>query len=188
MAFDPRNILIAGTGELNVAPELTTLPTTLDGTLDPAFVGVGYSTEDGAKFTDSKSTNAVRPWQSFYPVRYHVTERDAMIETTLLEWNSATTLLAFGGGEITEVNPGEFTYTPPPPETIDVRAVVLDIVDGAVRYRWCIARAFVTSNTESDFAKTGPALLPVTLMAMANGDEDPWFFITNAENMAPVGS
>lgn len=188
MAFEPRNIVVAGTGEIHVAPEGTTLPTTLEGALDPAFVSLGYNTEDGAKFTDSKSTEAIRPWQSFYPVRYHITEKDAMIETTLLEWKASTVLLAFGGGEITEPQPGEYRYAPPPPETIDVRAVVLDIVDGSTKYRWAIARSFVTSNTESDFAKTGPALLPVTLMALANGDQDPWFFITNAADMAPVGS
>ena len=75
----PGEIIIAGTGTIYHAIEGTPLPAYLTDALDPAFLAVGFTTEDGAKFTDEKSTNQVRPWQSFYPVRTHITERSAMV-------------------------------------------------------------------------------------------------------------
>jgi len=167
-------IVIAGTGRLYVAPEGTTLPTSIDSALDGAFVDLGYLTEDGAKFTDGKTTNDVRPWQSFYPVRVHITEREAMLEFTLMWWNRLTVETSFGGGTWSEPSPGAYRYSPPSPETLAVNAFVLDAVDGDRHYRVTLPRGFVTSNTESTFAKTGPALLPLTITVLANGESDPW--------------
>lgn len=188
MTLVTENIVIGGTGRIYTAPEGTPLPTHLTAPLDAAFVDTGYTTDDGAKFTDGKTTNDVRPWQSFYPVRTHVTEREGMIEFTMLEWKAENIVLAYGGGGFTEPQPGEFRYHPPSPETLDIRAVVLDVVDGDRNFRFSIARAFVTSNTESDFTKSGPSLLPVTLMVLANGDEDPWNADSDDPSWAPVAS
>lgn len=174
MALDAAEIIIGGTGRLYAGPEGTPLPDSLSDALNAAFADLGYTTDDGAKFTDEKTTNDVRPWQSFYPVRVHITERSAMLEFTLLQWNQATMGLAFGGGTFTEPAPGEYRYNPPSPETLAVNALVLDIADGDRNFRLTVPRGFVTSNTESTFAKTGPALLPITFTVLANGEEQPW--------------
>ena len=186
--LDPSNILIGGTGRLYVAPEDTPMPLYLSDALDPAFVDLGYITDDGAKFMDGKTTNDVRPWQSFYPVRVHVTERTGSLEFSLLEWKSDTMIFAFGGGGFTEPQPGQFRYHPPSPEDLAINAVVLDVTDGDKHYRWGIARSFVTSNTESTLAKSGPALLPITLTFLANGEEDPWTFDTDVDAFEPAAS
>ncbi len=174
MSLQTDEILIGGTGRLYTAPEGTELPQYLSEALDGDFVDVGYLTDDGAKFTDSKSTNSVRPWQSFYPVRVHITERSAMLEATLLQWNAENMVLAFGGGGFTQPRPNEYRYHPPSPETLAVVALVLDVQDGDRNFRFSVGRAFVTSNTESTFAKSGPALLPITFEILANGESDPW--------------
>lgn len=179
MGLDAQEIVVGGTGRVYVGDEGITLPSHLNETLDGGFVDLGYTTEDGGKFTDGKTTNDIRPWQSFYPVRVHVTEREAMLEFTLLQWNRATVELAFGGGTWTEPDPGVYRYTPPSPETLDVRAMVLDIADGVRNFRFTIPRGFVTSNTESTFAKTGPALLPITFTVLANDEGDPWTMDTD---------
>lgn len=177
--LDSSEIIIGGTGRIYVAPEGTSMPTHLSGTLGPLFVDLGYTTDDGAKFTDSKETNQVRPWQSFYPVRTHITERSGMIETSLLQWNMHTVSTAFGGGTFTEPVAGEFRYEPPAPEHLEVVCLVLDVADGDRNFRIGVPRAFVTSNTESTFAKSGPALLPVTFEVLANDEDSPWFIDTD---------
>ncbi len=186
--LDTAEIIIGGTGRLYAAPEGTTMPGYLTDTLDPDFADLGYITDAGAKFTDAKTTNSVRPWQSFYPVRVHVTEREAMIEATLLQWNAETIPVAFGGGGFTEPRAGEYRYEPPSPETLAVNALVLDVSDGDRNFRISIDRAFVTSNTESTFAKTGPALLPITFVVLANGELKPWRIDSDDPAWAPVAS
>lgn len=187
MSLTPQELIIAGNGTLYHAPEGTTLPTSLSDALDPAFQDVGYTTEDGAMFTDSKTTNSVRGWQSFYPVRTHITERSGMIETSLMQWNEPNMQLAYGGGAIVETTPGEYRYEPPEPEDLAVNALVLDIVDGDRNFRIVVARAFVTSDVESTFAKTGPALLPVTFEVLDAGTGvKPWTIDSDDPAWAPV--
>lgn len=188
MTLQTEEILIAGTGTLWIAPEGVTLPTHLTAALDPDFVEAGYLTDDGAKFTDGKTTNSVRPWQSFYPVRVHVTERTATLEVTFLQWNADNMIAAYGGGGFTQPRPGEYRYHPPSPDTLAVNALVLDMSDGERNFRICVGRAFVTSSVESTFAKTGPALLPTTYEILANGNEDPWTIDSDDPSFAPPAS
>ncbi len=189
MANTPQEIIIAGNGTLYSAPEGTPLPANLTDTLDPAFKDVGYMTEDGAQFTDSKTTNNVRAWQSFYPVRTHITERSGMIETSLMQWNEGNMVLAYGGGGIIEPVPGEYRYEPPEPEELAINALVLDMVDGDRNFRIVVARAFVTSDVESTFAKTGPALLPITFEVLdAGAGVKPWTIDSDDPAWAPVAT
>jgi hypothetical protein len=190
MTLSVDEIVIGGTGRLYVAPEGTPMPSYLSDALNAAFVDVGYITEDGAMFTDSKETNDVRPWQSFYPVRVHITERTATLEYTLMQWNEANLITAYGGGGVFENSPGggEFRYEPPEPDELAVNALVLDVTDGDRHFRVGVARAFVTSNTETTFAKTGPALLPITHAVLANSEEKPWFIDSDDPAWAPVAS
>jgi len=187
MPLDSAEIIVGGTGRLYAAPEGTPLPASLNAAI-PGFVDLGYTTEDGAKFTDSKTTNDIRAWQSFYPTRVHVTARSAMLEFTLLQWNEDTIPLAFGGGGFTVPAAGEYRYNPPSPETLAVNALVLDIADGTRNFRIVIPRGFVTSNTESTFAKTGPALLPITFTVLSNDDGNPWTIDSDDPTWAPDAS
>lgn len=185
----PGEIIIAGTGTIYHGPEGITLPSHLTDALDPDFLAVGFTTDDGAKFTDEKTTNQVRPWQSFYPVRTHITERSATVEATLLQWNEPNMILAYGGGGITEPQPGEYRYHPPAPEELAIVAIVIDFTDGDKEYRFCAGRCFVTSNTETTWAKTGPALLPITFEILApEGAGDPWTIDSNDPAFAPLAS
>ena len=186
--LDSAEIVIGGTGRIYAAPEGTPPPGFLTDTLDGAFADLGYTTDDGAKFTDGKTTNNIRPWQSFYPVRVHVTEREATLEFTLLQWNVDTIPLAFGGGGFVEPRSGEYRYIPPAPEALAINALVLDIEDGIRSFRISIPRGFVTSNTESTFAKSGPALLPITFTILANGDDAPWTIDSDDPSWTPATS
>lgn len=175
-ALDSDAIVIAGTATIQVAPAGTTMPESLSDDLDAAFVNLGYSTQDGVQFSDSKTVEGVTPHQSFYPVRRFVTARSSSAALSLLQWDADTVPLAFGGGAITEPSPGEFRFTPPEPDEIDERAVVIDIADGDRHIRIGIAKCMVSSNTESTFARTGPALLPLTFDVLATEGDAPFTF------------
>lgn len=185
--FDSAELIVAGTGNLYVAPEGTPIPSHLSETPNAAFVDLGYSTEDGVKFTDGKTVNRIRPWQSFYPARVHVTAREGMFETTLMQWNPDTMVAAFGGGGIIEPQPGEYRYEPPAPETLAVVALVIDLFDGTRSFRFCTSRAFVTSNVESSFTKSGPALLPITFEILAaDAGGNPWTLDSDDPAWEPI--
>lgn len=189
MANAPGEIIIAGTGTLYTAPEGTELPQYLSEALDNAFLEHGYLTEDGAKFTDDKTVNQVRAWQSYYPVRTHITEKSGMLEFTMMQWNEENMILAYGGGGVTEPQSGEFRYEPPEPEEVNVVAAVLDMTDGERNFRFTIGRCFVTSSVESTFAKSGPALLPISLEVLDDADNvKPWRYDTDDPTWAPVAS
>jgi hypothetical protein len=184
--LDADAIVIAGTATLYVAPAGTTMPASLSASLNAAFVELGYSTEDGVKFTDSKTVQGVRPHQSFYEVRRFVTERASSVEFSLLQWDADTVPLAFGGGSITSPAAGEYRYTPPDPEDIDERAVVIDITDGDRHFRIGIPKAMVSSSVESTFARTGPAMLPITLDVLGTDGTAPW--VIDSDDAAWNGS
>lgn len=191
MALDASELIVAGNGNVYIAPINTPLPDSIadvPGSLDAAFAQFGYTTEDGAKFTDSKDVNKVYPWQSFYPVRTHITQRSAMVEFTLMQWNTDTVDFAFGGGQMVVTDAGNFRYSPPSPETLDERTLVISALDGERAFAIVIPRGFVTSNTESTFAKTGPALLPISFEVLSADEEDPWYLLSDDEAWVPAGS
>lgn len=179
MPLDAQEILIAGTATISVAPAGTPMPESLGDALDAAFIDVGYTSEDGVVFADSKNVSGFRPHQSFYEVRRWVVSRASEARWTMAQWNTDNLIFAFGGGEVTEPVNNEFRYTPPSPETIDERAVVIDLVDGDKHYRIGIPKGMVSSNTESTLARTGPGLLPITFGALGEDGQDPWFFDTD---------
>lgn len=190
MTLDPKQIIIGGNQKVFVAPEGTTLPTDVTSALDAAFVDLGYTTEAGVKFSDNKTVGSVLPSQSFYSVRDFVTSREAMLDFILLQWNEDTVELAFGGGTWSQDSSGKYRYHPPAPEVLANNALVVDVTDGTRDFRIVVERAFVTSNTVSTFARTGPGELPITMKVLAPSvGPDPWNFLTDdAEAFAGFAS
>lgn len=188
MALNPEEIIIGGNHRVHVAPEGTTLPTSISDLLDGAFVDLGYTEQTGVKFTDTKTIGKVLPSQSFYPVRQYVQDREATVEFSLLQWNEESLILAFGGGTVTEPSVGKFRYHPPAPQSIGVSAMVVDIQDGTRNFRITIERGFVTSNTVSTFSRTAAGMLPITFSVLAPLGTDPWTFDTDDAIFGVLGS
>lgn len=184
---DRDQIVIPGKAKLYVAPVGSVMPDHLTDDVDPAFVSLGYTDDSGVKFSDMKTIAAFTPQQSFYAVRRWVTDRSCDLTAVLAEWDAKTIPLAFGGGVITEPSPGEFRYTPPDPEDLDERAMIVQVEDGEFTWQIGIPVGMVTSNTETTFAK-GPALLPITFSV--NGDDEgaPWFLDSDHPAMEDAAS
>lgn len=183
MALEASEILVGGTGSIAVAPVGTNLPTTVDESLDGAFAELGFTTEDGATFRDSKEIRPSTAWQSFYPIRRTVQSRTSEVETSLKQWNADTLQTAFGGGSVEDLGGGDFIYHPPAAAERNEQALVVTIQDGDELWRIVVPACEVTSNTESKFARTEDSALAVTFGVNGQGDEEPWYICTNSDAM-----
>jgi hypothetical protein len=181
-------IVVGANGSLWVAPVGTAAPADEVAVPGAGWVDLGYASEDGVTITDSKTLEKIPVWQLFYAARRIVTERDLALGFVLRQWNAANLKLAFGGGEVTEpvADSGSFKYTPPSPETIDERSLMLDWVDGTKHYRLVVVRGMVTDNVETNLVRTAAADLPITFGL--NGDDagDPWYLLTDDPAFAPA--
>jgi hypothetical protein len=163
---DSSETLVAVSGQVSVAPIGTALPTTTLGALNAAFVGLGFTTDDGVSFSVSRETTDIGAWQSFDPIRTLLTARAIQMTFSPQQWNENTVPLAFGGGSISGSTPN-FKYTPPSPEEgLDERALVLDLVDGDVNTRLVFPRGIVIDSVETTFSKGATAVLPITFKAL----------------------
>lgn len=170
---DASEILIAGTGQLYVAPWSTSLtlpeePGTVPGNgLSTAFVDVGYTTEDGVSLSLDRDSQSVMAWQSTRSVRRFNASQVESFTATLLQWNETNLALAFGGGEVTLTSADNYRYDFPEAGEVDERAVILDWVDDTRNYRLVIPRTIVIDSTEVALARTAPSTLPITFEAVA---------------------
>ena len=155
-------LVVAGNGQVYVAPVGTTLPTSPTAALNAAFVGLGYITEDGATVTVSPDIAEFNAWQSRSPIRREKTGQAVTVAFQLMQWDEDTVPLAFGGGAITG-SAGNWRYDLPADDAaLDERALVLDASDGTTHYRWVFPKGNVTEAVEAQFSRANPAVLPIT--------------------------
>ncbi len=193
MGKDVDEIVVGANGTVWVAPVGTAAPADEAEAPGAGWVDMGYTSEDGATLTDSKTLEQIPVWQLFYAARRIITERDLNVAVVLRQWSGEKVKLAFGGGEVTEPdvvgNPGKYKYTPPSPGEIDERAYMLDWVDGTKHYRLVIPRCMVTENVETNLVRTAAADLPITVGILGSDGVDPWYLLTDdpafAESVAP---
>lgn len=192
-------IVVGANGSVYLAPKGTALPDSISDPLNVAFVDAGYLTEDGVTFTDGKTLESVRAWQSLYDLRKIVTGKDAMASFSLMQWSGANVVLAFGGGDVEEVvapvgptpgpaAPGEYRYHPPAPELIDERILAIEWADGDKDYRLIFRRGMVSENVETNVTRSAAALLPITFAILGEDGFDPWILDTNDPAFADVAA
>jgi hypothetical protein len=188
MANDSDEILIGANGSIRVAPVGNTEPANIAAAWPAGWVDLGFASEDGVKVTDSKGLGQVDVWQSFYPARRFVTDRDMHAAFVLRQWNIPNVKLAFGGGTVTEdvADSGHFRYVPPDPEDLDEHALGIQWADGAKNYRLIIPRGIVTEDVETTLARSAPADLPITFGITAQDGDVPWFLLTDDPAFDPA--
>lgn len=187
MPADANEVVVGSNGKVYVAPAGTALPTNTATALNAAFKDVGYVSEDGVSFTDSKDLEDVEAWQSFYPIRKLITGKNMAVEFVMRQWNEDTIKVAFGGGTISRTA-GITTYRPPKPDDgLDYRAVVIEWYDGASTYRFVIPRCVIDGEVSPQVVRTAAADLPVSFAATPSGNPDgvtlsaePWYLVTSA--------
>jgi len=191
MPNNSAEITVGANGRVLVAPYSagTVWPTTVAAALPVAFVEVGYISEDGVTFTDSKNIADINAWQSFYPVRKIVQDKMSKIEAVMKQYNNDTVVAAFGGGTIS-VASGVVTYTPPLPGDINMLSMILEWTDGTDIYRLVIPRGMVTGEVSSKVSRTDAADLPISFEATPLSSPtagqlgtQPWYLLSNAAGM-----
>jgi hypothetical protein len=184
---DSTEVVVGANGRAFVGPPTATPPTDITDidTLDPDFIEVGFISEAGAKITDSKTVVNIEAWQSFYPIRRIVTGREFMVEFAMRQWNGDNVMFAFGGGTVSDTADG-FSYTPPDPETIDERAMILWWQDGTKQYLLYVPRGMATANTEAVLSRAAAADLAVTFSALSDGTDPAYTLFTDDPAFASV--
>lgn len=178
---DPDEIVVAGTGDLWIAPVGTALPATEVAALNGVYEKLGYTTEDGVTFQSSVEVQEFMAWQSISAVRRSRTSREDTISCQLEQWNDSNFMFAWGGGEITEPTPGHFKFTPPlDDDALEEKTLIVDFADGDKVYRWVVPRGTITEAVETVLSRSDMSVLPVGFKALQPADGSaPWQLLTN---------
>lgn len=170
MTLASSQVRVAGTGELYLAPVGTTLPTTASGEPDPAFIGYGYTNEDGVTLSKSVEREGVPAWQSSTPVRYLVTGQELTAQVTFLQSNEEILKLWLGSGDFATdggVAPDTgYRADVPVDPTGQQYAFMLEWKDGAITSRLLIPKVEITETGDVSLARQATAF-PVTFGALA---------------------
>ena len=186
-------IVVALDGSVHLAPAATALPTDLD-PLGVGYEDLGYQSSDGVTFSVTPNVENIDAWQSATPVRKIVTARTLTLGFTALQWNVSTFAAAYGGGEWSEItapappDPGVYRYDPPADEDdlVDYVAVV-EFVDGEKNYRLVVKQGNITESVETNLARSGAAVIPITVEAITpDGDDRSWYLLSNDPAVAPA--
>lgn len=181
MAWNNENeIIVAGNGQVYIAPSGTALPTDPVAALNPAFVGLGYITEDGATVTITPDIAEWHAWQTRTPVRREKTAQTVEVSFSLMQWDEDSIPFAFGGGAVSG-SAGAYRYNlPDDSAALDERAMVLEVSDGAKHMRWVFAKGNAVEAVAAQYARTDPAALPVTFRALAASGLSPGYFLSDS--------
>jgi hypothetical protein len=183
---DPTETVIAGTGQAYIAATGTALPTTEDTTLNTAFSGLGYHTEEGVAIKNAPEIKEFGAWQSAYAIKTKRVKEQFEISLAMLQFTEINIPAAFGGGTVSEVSTGHYKFTPPDEnDSVFERALVVDVDDGSTRLRFVIPRATVVEGVETSFSRDEMAILPITFRALEPDDGTPaWHLLTDASGLA----
>jgi hypothetical protein len=177
---DASELVVAGSGDVYVAPFGTTLPTTVDAALDGNFFKLGYTTEDGLQLTQTPTIEEFMAWQSRHAVRRSLTALEVSLTFGLEQWNETTLQTALGGGSVTEYTSGKFKYVPVgDTEELDNLSVVAAWSDGSKSYRLVIPKCTATESVEIQLQRTALAVLPVTVKVSGQSGVAPYTIYTN---------
>jgi hypothetical protein len=184
MTLQPTHIVVAGTGDVYVAPENTPAPADLAELADP-WAELGYCDEDGVTFTFSREQEDVNAWQSAEPVRVLITSEPKTIAFNLLEFDRDSILLAFRGGAFSG-SAAPYTYTPPDSGTLDVRALVIDGVDGGQTFRFYFPRVQLSGDVEFQLVRTDAVTLSIELSVLASPTK--WIILSDLPGFGAEGT
>lgn len=195
MAENSDQVVVGADGQVwvsrpGVALSSVTAPsdaTTDPNTVDPDWMNLGYTSEEGATLTLSREIEDILAWQSFDPIRKIVTSRNVVLAFTLRQWNQDTVELATGG--TVTGTAGDWELTPAAAGSLDERSLLLDWQDGASRsFRLYIPRGIIGNDIETNIVRTAAADLPIEFAAFAPSTGSIFTMFTNDNAFGPTGS
>jgi len=181
MALDAQEVRSFGNVTVYVGDVGATEPADLATAPNGEWFEVGHTGDDGISFSFGKTRTPFRSHQSYPdPVRVVKGEAVTTVGVSLLQWNAANLAYALGGGEWTEPEAGEFTFSPADASVDNEKALLIDAFDGEITTRWIFRRTEVQSNVDFSASPTALAPLPIQAVVLAApGDEDNYNIITD---------
>lgn len=182
MAQDSTELVVASHGDVYVAPVGTTLPTQYNETLASGWVNLGLISEDGVSISVSPEIEEFGAWQRRQAVRREFVSQAISVTFGLEQWNAANVEFAFGGGNVTQVDPDQWRYDfPDGDDALDERAIIIDWQDGPnSSYRAVFERGSVTDAVETQLQRSALAMLPIAFSVLAPDDGgSPGYLLAN---------
>lgn len=181
MAQDTLQVRAAPAGDLYVAAVGATEPSDVTTGWSAAWTNLGLISEDGPTVQPGMDSTPFNAWQEFFPVRTVVSGRSMEWTFTLIQKNGTNLKLAFGGGTITALGGGLYSYDPPDPSAVDYRAFGLEVNDGGIIDRYVLRRGIVTAIDAVPFKKDEPVSFALTVSASAapGADDLPWGIVAS---------
>ena len=175
------------TGAIKHAPLGTPLPTLASikksgVTLNPAFVGDEYVSEDGLTLTPSMSTTDIKDW-SGATVRKVLEAFDGTIGWTMISTNEEAMKVAFGSANVTAKNAntthGRQTRTGLGAELPERQSFVFLMKDGDARIVIVVPEGQVTEVNEVTFASNAAVGWGVTLSCYPDSNGKSIYIMTD---------
>jgi len=155
-------------GAIYAAAKGTTLPTDAITTLDGAFKGLGYVSEDGLVNTNTASTEQVKAWGGDV-VLTPSTEKEDTFTFTLIEILNADVLkFVYGDANVSGAIETGITIAANNSEAQE-RVIAIDMVINNALKRIVIPKGKVTSIGDIEYVDGSPVGYPVTLTAFPDG-------------------
>lgn len=136
-----------------LAPVGSTLPTTITGSIDPAFEDMGWLHSDGITETPTGSKTLIRGHQGQRVVRTRMTEPGTTIKFVALESKPQTQALRYVEKGVT-TTAGVRKTTRGAGQVVSRRAAVVDLFDAddiTVKERWCFPVIEITPDGDRVF-------------------------------------
>ena len=176
MALNGSEVVIAGSGNVYVAPVGTAFPSAFAAP-GAGWSELGFLNEDGVQVTPALESTDIMAWQSMYAVRTSITSRSLTFTVTFLQWNEVILPLAMGGGTITGAGP--YTFAPATSGTVDERAMLLHWIDGTKQYRMPLPRIMAVDLGAFSLNRSNAAGLTVGFRMLQPASGDPFDIITD---------
>lgn len=172
-----------GPGALYVAPYGTTLPTTVDAVLDPAFREIGF-TVDGSALTYSQTSDGVTVAERLRPIKSIITGVDMSFEFTMAELSPENLALAMNAPAANIVTTADQTTFKWPKAGGTSRASIVWRADDDLELL-VLAKAFAGGDITIPRRKgTDPAAIGVTFTVEENSGGDDAYLIFDSSLVA----
>ena len=185
MAGDSTRIVIAQIARVWLGKVGSLAPVDASTALGTDWYDVGYFTPDSLGWSTDPSFEEVRSHQSNFATRRFQTEDSAAMEVDLQEWSANNYAAVYGGGTVTTIGTTPnltYKYVPPSIGARKQVACIIELIDGAKRYRRIIPRAEQTEGVEQSFERASESTLPLRLSVVGSDVGDPWYdLISNAD-------
>lgn len=176
MANDAGDLVVAGTGAVQLASYGTTLPvdTAVRAALDPGFVHMGFTTVEGVTWNDSRTVEDVRAWQARYPIRKLVTEYGGSLSFTAMQWNKDNLEIVYDGTMSEPTANVVHKLVPNRTGVLPEYSGVIDWDDGVEQFRLIIAKMTIEGDVEVALNNSAATGLPTEWTILDDGVNDPW--------------